>query len=328
MKILVTGASGFIGSHFVKMLCEKTDHQVVGFVRNTAQRNTMRLTFNMDLNPSRFQMVYGDLLGDISGLTEGCDAVVNFAAKTFVDHAIRDPWPFIEANVVGTYRLIEDARRNKVKRFIQVSTDEVYGAILSGAYKEDARINPTNPYAAAKAGADAIVVSYTHTFGLWTAVTRTENNYGPFQHPQKVFPAFVKALLDGKKLPVYGDGKHRRQWLWVDDHCDAIERLLHADVEPAQIFHVAGSQELENLELAKRIIEAFRKKHYTHWDNPDQWKDSIQMIDDHNVRPGHDRRYALVCDKMKGLGWAPTVTLEDGIQRAVDWYVDNRWWLT
>lgn len=330
MKILVTGASGFIGSHFVKEILEKTGHSVVGFYRNTNQRNSERMHFTNSENASRLRMVCGDLLEDISGLTEGCDAVVNFAAKTFVDHSIRDPWPFIEANVVGTYRLLEDARRNGVKRFIQISTDEVYGAITEGAYKEDARINPTNPYSAAKAGADALAIAYTHTFGMWTAITRTENNYGPWQHPQKVFPAFVRALLHDEKLPIYGDGKHRRQWLWVTDHCSAVRTLLTADVEPGQVFHVAGSQELENLELAKRIITAYDLKMGMGeaWEDPDKWwKRRVTFIDDHNVRPGHDRRYALVCEKMKKLGWAPEVGLDMGIQMAVDWYVDNKWWL-
>lgn len=328
MKVLVTGASGFIGSHFVKELLAKTDYHIVGLVRDSDQRNLARLPVPTTYEPARFRIVHGDLREDISGLTEGCDAVVNFAAKTFVDHSIRDPWPFIEANVVGTYRLLEDARRNGVKRFIQISTDEVYGAILEGAYKEDARINPTNPYAAAKAGADALTISYTHTFGLWTAVTRTENNYGPFQHPQKVFPAFVKALLLGWKLPIYGDGKHRRQWLWVTDHCSAVMKLLTADVAPGQVFHVAGSQELENLELAKRIIEAYsylRPQDAFH--TKMNWEDHVRFLDDHNVRPGHDRRYALVCDKMKGLGWAPEIGLDKGIRMAVDWYVSNSWWL-
>ncbi len=332
MKILVTGASGFIGSHFVKEVLAETDHSVVAFVRNSDQRNINRLVIHrargaMSDTLNRFRIVHGDLLNDISGLSEGCDAVVNFAAKTFVDHSIRDPWPFIESNVVGTYKILEDARRNGVKRFIQISTDEVYGAILEGAYKEDARINPTNPYAAAKAGADALVISYTHTFGMWTAITRTENNYGPYQHSQKVFPTFVKALLKGEKLPIYGDGKHRRQWLWVTDHCTAVMKLLEADVEPGQVFHVAGSQELENLELAKRIIQAFDIKMNGKVSDNGSWESRIRLINDRNVRPGHDRRYALVCDKMNKLGWIPHVGLLKGVTEAVKWYVDNKWWL-
>lgn len=329
MKILVTGASGFIGSHFVKAVLKKTDHSVVALIRNSDQRNLARLAIDTNIPEGRLRVVFGDLLGDISGLTEGCDAVVNFAAKTFVDHSIRDPWPFIEANVVGTYKLLEDSRRNGVKRYIQISTDEVYGAILHGAYSEDARINPTNPYAAAKAGADALTISYTHTFGLWTAITRTENNYGPWQHPQKAFPAFVKALLAGKQIPVYGDGKHRRQWLWVDDHCEAVLLLLDTAhlLKPGQIFHVAGSQELENMELAHKIIEAFWRKVSQDTHTDDGWKEHIRFMDDHNVRPGHDRRYALVCDRMKELGWEPKIDLETGIQMAVNWYVDNKWWL-
>ena len=327
MKILVTGASGFIGSHFVKhMLAEDDKCIVVGLVRNSDQKNQKRL--QSILGNERLNIVYGDLLQDISGISEGCDVVVNFAAKTFVDHSIRDPWPFIDSNIVGTYKLLEDARRNGVKRFIQISTDEVYGAILEGAYTEDARINPTNPYAAAKAGADALVVSYTHTFGLWTAVTRTENNYGPFQHPQKVFPTFVKALLAGKKLPIYGDGRHRRQWLWVGDHCAAVALLVKADVEPGQIFHVAGSQELENLELAKNIIWEFDEfVQMGIYKLRQPWQERIEFWNDHDIRPGHDRRYALVCDKMKKLGWAPLVGLDSGIRAAVRWYVENRMWL-
>lgn len=331
MKILVTGASGFIGSHFVQHVLQSTSHSVVALVRNSEQRNQGRLFTLMGPHEShRVRVVHGDLLADISGVSEGCDAVVNFAAKTFVDHAIRDPWPFIASNVCGTYNILEDARRNKVKWFIQVSTDEVYGAIQEGAYREDARINPTNPYSASKVGADALAISYAHTFGLWTAVTRTENNYGPFQHPQKVFPTFVKALLDGKQLPIYGDGKHRRQWLYVTDHCTAIMTLLEAapTLQPGQIYHVAGSQELENLELAKRIIAAYLRKVGGQIKPPGFVDGHIKFLDDHNVRPGHDRRYALMCERMTELGWKAVVGLDDGIQKAVNWYVDNAWWLS
>lgn len=316
MRLLVTGASGFIGSAFVRRALQSTEHFIVGLVRDTDERYITRL--DSVRGHERLRLVKGDLLGDLSGICEEIDAVVNFAARTFVDHSIRDTLPFIEANVLGTHRILEDARRNKVKRFIQVSTDEVYGAILEGAYSEDARINPTNPYAASKAGADALAISYAHTFGMHTTITRTENNYGPYQHPQKVFPAFVRRALAGDKLPIYGDGKHRRQWLWVDDHVDAILLLLATDYERGQVFHIAGSQELENLELAKRIIDALGLA---------DWRERIRFLDDHNIRPGHDRRYALSCDKLRALGWAPKVDLDAGIRRAVGWYAANPKWL-
>ena len=316
MKILVTGASGFIGSAFVRRALQNTDHSLVGMIRDTDQRYLDRL--DGAAGHERLRLVKADLLGDISGICEEVDAVVNFAARTFVDHSIRDTLPFIEANVLGTHRILEDARRNKVGRFIQVSTDEVYGAILEGAYSEDARLNPTNPYAASKAGADAFAISYAHTYGMHTTVTRTENNYGPFQHPQKVFPAFVRRALAGERLPIYGDGKHRRQWLWVDDHVDAILLLLERDYERGQVFHIAGSQELENLELAKRILAAMGFK---------DWESRVRFLDDHDVRPGHDRRYALKCDKLRALGWEPKVGLAEGIKRAVGWYLEHPGWL-
>lgn len=323
MKVLVTGAAGFVGSMFVRTAMAGTDMSVVALVRNSDQRNLRRLdgVLNSEHETNgRFRLVYGDFSENCSGICEGVDAVVHFGAKTFVDRSIKDPYPFISSNVLGTYRLLEEARKDKVKRFIQISTDEVYGAILNGAYKEDARINPTNPYSATKAGADALVMSYTHTFGMWTAITRTENNYGPYQGPEKVFPTFVRKLLAGLKLPVYGDGKHRRQWLHVSDHVQAALLLLTAETEPGQIFHVAGSQELENLELAKLIIVA-----YGNWNG--DWEEQIEFVPDHDVRPGHDRRYALECVKIKALGWKPQVPLSKGIADTVDWYKQNMWWL-
>jgi dTDP-glucose 4,6-dehydratase len=308
------------------------EHSVVAFVRHTEHRNLQRLTHSQyvkeGIENGKCRIVYGDLLGDISGLTEGCDAVVNFAARTYVDHSLRDPLPFIEANVLGTYRMLEDARRNKVKRFVQISTDEVYGSILEGSYKEDARINPTNPYAASKAGADALAISYAHSFGMWTAITRTENNAGPWQHPQKVFPTFVKAALEGRRLPVYGDGKHRRQWLYVEDHVEAVLMLLKADVEPGQVFHVAGNQELENLELAKRILDVMDSSLKSFPNKGADFESRLEFLDDHNVRPGHDRRYSLCCEKMKVLGWEPKVSLDECIKKTTNWYLDNEWWLS
>lgn len=325
MKILVTGARGFIGSCFVKAtLGTRPDVQVVALVRDSNQNNRARLDGNTP-GFERLRIHHGDLTQDISGICEDVDVVVNFAAKTFVDRSIKDPKPFVESNVLGTYALLEQARKDKVKRYIQISTDEVYGAILSGSYKEDARINPTNPYAATKAGADALVMAYTHTFGLWTAITRTENNYGPYQGPEKVFPTFVKKALKGEQLPVYGDGKHRRMWLHVSDHVAAVWHLIEADVPSGEVWHVAGEQELENLELAHWILRAV--DNYNDPRATQSFERRIKFVPDYNIRPGHDRRYALNCEKLRATGWAPKVALELGIAATVDWYCKNQWWM-
>jgi dTDP-glucose 4,6-dehydratase len=332
MKIVVTGASGFIGSAFTNAVMQSTEHTVVALVRNTSARSLRRL---YHLQPyeeeGRLHVINGDLNGDLSGLCEHADAVVNFAARTFVDHSIKDPMPFIEANVLGAFHILEDARRNKVKRFIQISTDEVLGSILEGAYREDARLNPTNVYSATKAGAEALAIAYAHTYGMHTTITRCENCYGPWQHPQKAFPVFVKSVLSNTPIPVYGDGGHVRQWLWVSDHVDAILHLLQTDHAPGEVFHVAGNQEITNLELAKRIVRAvWEADHNCSWtDTYDVAKIAamIKFVPDHDIRPGHDRRYALNCDKLMKLGWTPKVSLTDGIKRAVAWYIANAWWM-
>ena len=325
-KYLVTGSTGFIGSAFIRHLANRhkadlEDWQIRALYRNSSQTNLQRLTSDglvcNAISRGWIKLVNHDLTGDISGVCEDIDVVVNFAAKTFVDHSIKDPEPFIQSNIVGTSHLLEDARRYKVTRFIQVSTDEVYGQILTGAYTEDAPINPRNPYAASKAAADAMAISYAHTFGMHTTITRTENNYGPFQHPQKAFPTFVRKAIANESLPIYGDGQHVRQWLYVDDHVRGILHLLNRDYPAGEVFHVAGRQELTNIDLAKKILDAMGKPHSL-----------IQFIDDHNIRPGHDRRYALNCDKLVATGWQPLTSLDEGIQKSVSWYVNNQWWLS
>ncbi|OGZ43234.1 MAG: hypothetical protein A3J55_02460 [Candidatus Ryanbacteria bacterium RIFCSPHIGHO2_02_FULL_45_17b] len=311
MKLFVTGVTGFIGSHFGRMALA-AGHDVVGFARQSDTRNIRRIE-DYKASP-RFRLVYGDLIGDISGLLEGADAVVNFAARTFVDHSILDPEPFISSNIVGTYKLLEQARKYKPKLYVQVSTDEVYGAILEGAYKEDARLNPTNPYSSTKAAADMLCVSYWNTYKLPIIITRTENNYGPWQHPQKAIPVFVKKALSDEALPVYGDGKHRRMWLHVEDHCGAILHLLqHGNA--GEIYHVAGEEELENIELAGRILDILGKP-----------QSLISFVPDHDVRPGHDRRYALDVTKLRATGWRPSHTLREGLEETVMWYKNHPEW--
>ena len=315
MKILCTGVLGFIGSQFVKMLLDEyPDIEVRGFVRNSDQRKLKRL--GGYLNNPRLRLIFGDLtvVNSMSGLCEHIDVVVNFAAKTFVDHSIKDPIAFIQSNIVGTYNLLEEARKNNVSLYVQISTDEVYGAILEGSYKENSPLNPTNPYSASKAAGDLLVMSYGSTYQLPWIITRTENNYGKFQHPQKAIPVFIKNALKDIPIPVYGDGKHRRMWIRVEDHCSAIIHLILNDKRG--IYHVAGEQELENIELAHRILDVMGKSH-----------NLIELVPDFNIRPGHDRRYALNVEKLKATGWKPKWSLDEGLEEVIQWYIDNPEWL-
>lgn len=315
-KILVTGCLGFIGSHFVKYIMRETDWDIIGFNRHSDTRNTLRLT--PLLGNERFHLIYGDLSknSNVSGILEDVDYCVNFAAKTFVDHAIRDAAPFVESNIIGTVNLLEEAKRNKptLKRYLQVSTDEVYGAILKGSYVETSCLNPTNPYAAAKASGDMMCLAYYHTYGTPILITRTENNFGEYQHPQKALPKFVKYAMEGRKLPVYGDGEHSRMWLYVEEHCSAIRHLLLKG-EVGQIYHVAGEQELTNNQLAAIVLTTLGKD-----------PNLIEHIDDHNARPGHDRRYALDTKKIRATGWKPKYRLDDKLRDVIRWYAENDWW--
>lgn len=317
MRILVTGYAGFIGSHFVQhALAQSNDVQVIGFGRNSDQNNLKRLSMLPFLHRNRFSQVFGDLANSssTSGICEGIDVVVNFAAKTFVDHSLKDRWPFIESNILGADNLMEDATKHGVKRFIQVSTDEVYGQILTGAYKEDAPLNPRNPYAWSKACSDLDAIWRHRTYGFPVIITRTENNFGPWQHRQKAFPTFVRAAVNDECLPVYGDGLHVRCWLHVVEHCRAIWHLIEKG-EIGEVYHVAGEDELTNLELAKTILKSLHKP-----------EDRIRFIDDHNIRPGHDRRYALNCDKLKATGFTIKQDLPKRIGEVAMWYAQNQDW--
>ena len=316
MKILVTGVSGFIGSFFTKfMLTDKSkkDYEIIGVARNSDQRKFRRLESIKD-NPN-FKLVFKDLArDDISGLLEFIDVVVHFAALTFVNHSIKDPQPFIDSNIIGTYKLLEEARRYKPKLFINFSTDEVYGSILKGSYKEDARLNPSNVYASTKAAGDCLTMSYHNTYGINTIITRTENNFGPFQHPQKALPTFCRCALENKPLPVYGDGKHIRCWLHVEDTCRAVDLLIDKG-KPGEIYHIAGERELMNIDLAKIVLRTLGKP-----------EDQIKFIDDYYIRRGHDRRYSLDVTKLKALGWKPKYTLEEGLKEIIFWYKNNPNW--
>ena len=317
-KILITGACGFIGSHFVKYTLDTyKDVIVVGLDMAMDTKSMKRL--DSVVSHSRFRMIQADLTGDISDILEDIDVVVHFAAKTFVDHSVRASESHLLNNVVGTYKLLEAIRQVKGYKglnplYVHVSTDEVYGQIQEGFFDETSPLNPTNPYAATKAAADMLVLGWSNAYDIPVIITRTENNYGTYQHMQKVLPVFVKKALNDEALPIYGDGKHKRMWLHVLDHCSAIWFLI--DRETQGIFHIAGKEELENIEMANKILKILDKPN-----------GPITFVPDKAIRPVHDRRYALTSTKIEKMGWRPERTLDDCLEKVVKWYADNKWWL-
>ncbi len=307
MRVLVTGGAGFIGSHFAKRLDAGGDAVVV----------LDKLTYSgnkANLEGANVELVVGDIC-DAEAVAEagaGCDAVVNFAAETHVDRSILGAAEFIETDVHGTYVLLGWARDAGV-RLVQVSTDEVYGDIPEGQRSVEADpLRPSSPYAASKAGGDLQVLAAVRTFGVDACITRAANTYGPNQYPEKIIPLFVTNALDGEALPVYGDGRQRREWLHAEDHCAAVELVLR-EGKRGEVYNVGG-EELENLEVTHRILEL-----------TEAGEDLIRHVDD---RAGHDRRYSLDDSKVRGLGWSPQHAFaETGLAETVAWYRDNRaWW--
>ena len=306
MRVLVTGGAGFIGSHFVKRLLAAGESVTV----------LDKLTYSgnrANLEGCEIEFVEGDIC-DAERVAEagaGCDAVVNFAAETHVDRSILGPAEFIRTDVLGTQQLLEWARDTGA-RLVQVSTDEVYGDLEGGGRsREEDPLRPSSPYSASKAGGDLQVLAYVRTFGVDAVVTRGANTYGPNQYPEKVVPLFVTNALDGEPLPVYGDGRQRREWLYVEDHCAAIELVLRR--APAGEIYNVGGEEHENLELTRRILELTGAE-----------PSLVRHVAD---RPGHDRRYALDSGKLSALGWKPERSFERGLSDTVEWYRANRdWW--
>ena len=316
-RILVTGGAGFIGSNFVQMiLSEHPDCFVVNLDILTYAGNLENLSDFLD-NPNH-KFVKGDI-SDAGLVTKvmdefKIDSVVNFAAESHVDRSITGPKIFIETNVIGTLTLLQAARDRNIERFLQVSTDEVYGSLGDeGMFTEDTPLSPNSPYSASKASADHLVSAFGHTFGLRYNITRCSNNYGPYQFPEKLIPLMINNALNDKELPVYGDGMHVRDWLYVYDHCTAIWKVL-TEAEPGRIYNIGGCNEKPNIEVITLILEHLGKP-----------KSLIKYVTD---RPGHDRRYAIDAGRiMKELNWAPSVTFEQGIKKTIDWYLDNRTWL-
>jgi dTDP-glucose 4,6-dehydratase len=315
-KILVTGGCGFIGSNFVlHLLRTRKDVQVVNLDKLTYAGNLANLS-EIEGDP-RHRFVRGDICDEaLVGrlLADSVDSVVNFAAETHVDRSIQDSAPFILTNVGGTHALLTAARKNKVRKFIQVGTDEVYGSLgPSGLFTEDSPLQPNNPYSASKAGADLLVRAFQRTYGMDATITRCTNNYGPFQFPEKAIPVFIGNALVDRPIPVYGDGLHVRDWLFVEDHCRAIEAVMERG-RAGEVYNVGGANELPNIELARLILRELKKP-----------ESLIQFVKD---RPGHDRRYALDSSKLsRELGWKPLVSLAEGIPRTVRWYCEHQDWL-
>ena len=314
MRILVTGGAGFIGSHLVRRLVVQGGHEIVNLDALKYSGNRANLADLED--QSRYHFVHGDIADQalVKRLLDEhrIEAVVNAAAETHVDRSILDPGSFANTDVVGTGVLLEEARNAGVKRFVQVSTDEVYGSVEAGTSTEEDRLNPRSPYSASKAGGDLLTLSFWTTYRFPVIVTRGSNTYGSHQYPEKFIPLFVTNAIDDQPLPLYGDGRQRRDWLAVQDHCAGIERVLW-DGEPGEIYNIGGGNERQNLEVAEQLLSLLGKP-----------KSLIRFIED---RPGHDRRYAVDSRKLTKIGWEPTVRFDDGLKATVDWYRQNEsWW--
>jgi dTDP-glucose 4,6-dehydratase len=311
VKLLVPGGAGFIGSNYVRRrLATHPDDSVVVLDKLTYAGRRENLA---DVPEDRCELVEADIADrdTVRAAIEGCDAVVNFAAETHVDRSIESPGEFITTDVFGTFVLLEAAREAGI-RHLQVSTDEVYGSIEHGSFTEDSPVEPSSPYSASKAGGDLIVQAFHRTYGAEALICRGSNNYGPYQHPEKLIPLCILNALAGDPLPVYGDGTQVRNWLFVEDNCAAIDVVLESG-EPGEVYNAGGPDELPNIEVVRAIVEL-----------TDRDESLIEYVTD---RPGHDRRYSLGSAKLRALGWEPAVGFGPGLARTVDWYRDNaRWW--
>ena len=311
--ILVTGGAGFIGSNFCRLMLDKYPECRITVLDALTYAGNLDNFADMRDNP-RFKFVHGDIRnkGDVDQLVEESNAIVNFAAETHVDRSIDDPGSFVLTDVYGVFTLLEACRRHGIERFVHISTDEVYGSIEEGSFKEGDCLEPNSPYSASKAGGELLARSYFVTYGLPIVVTRGSNNFGPYQYPEKLIPLFITNAMDDKPLPVYGDGQQVRDWIYVLDHCEGIDVALRKG-EPGTAYNLGGGNERTNLEITRLILK--------HLGKPESL---IKYVTD---RPGHDRRYSLNCELMKMLGWQPEYGFEDALKRTVDWYVSNEpWW--
>jgi len=314
LRILVTGGLGFIGSNFCRYVLSKhLDYKVVNVDKIGVGANPASLK---DLeNEKRYKFVKGDICNPklINEMIKKVDAVVNIAAETHVDRSIIDPATFVQNNTLGAFTILEAIRKhNKEAKLVQVSTDEVHGETARGAFKENDTLKPSNPYAASKAAADVFVIAYHRTYELDATITRCTNNYGPYQFPEKLIPKTIIRALKNLPVPIYGSGKNVRDWIYVLDHCEAIDLVLEKG-EPGEIYNISAGNEISNIEIARKILRMLKKP-----------EDLITFVED---RPGHDFRYSLDSSKIRSeLGWKPRFSFEEALEETVNWYKDNEWW--
>ncbi len=312
-KYLVTGGAGFIGSNYIRYMLKKyKDVSIINLDKLTYAGNLENL--KEVENDSRYEFVKGDI-GDetiVDKLVEKADVVVNFAAESHVDRSIGSPDDFIKTDIFGAFVLLEAARKHHVDRFIQISTDEVYGSIENGSFKETDPLMPSSPYSASKTGADRLAFSYFVTYGVPVIITRCSNNFGPFHYPEKLIPLFITNALEDKPLPIYGDGLYVRDWIYVEDHCAGVDFVTEKG-EPGEVYNIGGGNERTNLEITDYVLRKLEK--------PETLKTFVKD------RPGHDRRYAVNCSKMNAMGWQPKYDLTLALDKTISWYVNNRnWW--
>jgi dTDP-glucose 4,6-dehydratase len=314
MNLLITGGAGFAGSNFIRHIIKKySDYKIVNLDKLTYAGNLNNLK---DIEgKANYKFIKGDIADerDVKKILRNykIDAIINYAAETHVDRSISDPEAFIKTDVFGTYNLLEGIREFKVSRYIQISTDEVYGSIVKGKFKEEAPLKPSSPYSASKASGDLLCLAYLKTYNLPIIVTHSCNFYGPYQYPEKLIPLFITNLLEEKKVPVYGNGKNVREWIYVLDHCNAIDFLLHKGIL-GEVYNIGTGVEKTNMAITEIVLKELGKT-----------KKAIEYIKD---RPGHDFRYAVDAAKIKKLGWKPQYNFEEAIRETIRWYYKNEWW--
>ncbi|MFH1010174.1 MAG: dTDP-glucose 4,6-dehydratase [bacterium] len=312
-RLLVTGGAGFIGSNFIRWMLRKyPDLQIVNLDALTYAGNLENLR-DIEKAP-RYTFVHGNICNpdDVAKAMAGCDLVINFAAETHVDRSIHEAGAFVDTDVRGTFVLLEAARRHNIARFLHISTDEVYGSIEVGSFRETDPLNPSSPYSASKAGGELLAHSYFVTYGMPVLITRSANNFGPYQYPEKLIPLFVTNAIDNKPLPLYGDGKNVRDWLYVEDQVEALDLVLQKGIT-GEVYNIGAGNEEMNITVTKSVLKLLGKS-----------ENLIQPVKD---RLGHDRRYSVATDKIRALGWEPRHKFQEGLEKTVRWYVENEaWW--